>query len=84
MTGLVMVAGIYDERRYQANGMLQHAKTPPRSRTPYAVSAKAAAADKDEDRDTGMVDCPCGVTFDDGQAMIECERCKVARPVSLL
>ena len=24
-----------------------------------------------------MVDCPCGVTADDGEAMIECERCKV-------
>ena len=30
-----------------------------------------------EDRDSGMVECPCGVTCDDGQAMIECERCKV-------
>ena len=24
-----------------------------------------------------MVECPCGISYDDGQAMIECERCKV-------
>ena len=24
-----------------------------------------------------MVECPCGIGYDDGQAMIECERCKV-------
>lgn len=34
-------------------------------------------ATEPEDRDSGMVECPCGVTRDDGQAMIECERCKV-------
>jgi hypothetical protein len=27
--------------------------------------------------DTYIVDCPCGVTFDDGHMMIECENCKV-------
>ena len=30
-----------------------------------------------EERDSGMVECPCGISYDDGQAMIECERCKV-------
>ena len=24
-----------------------------------------------------MVECPCGISYDDGQAMIECERCQV-------
>ncbi len=56
--------------------MLQHARTSPRPR-PAPAPSKAATAGKQEDRDSGMVDCPCGVTFDDGQAMIECERCKV-------
>ncbi|KAK9904272.1 hypothetical protein WJX75_008209 [Coccomyxa subellipsoidea] len=68
--------GIYDERRYQANGMLQHARTSPRPR-PSPAPGKAAAVETQEERDSGMVDCPCGITFDDGQAMIECERCKV-------
>lgn len=28
------------------------------------------------DNDSYVVDCPCGVTYDDGQMMIECECCK--------
>ncbi len=30
--------------------------------------------------DGGIVDCLCGARSDDGQAMIECERCQ-ARPI---
>ena len=33
--------------------------------------------EKPRAKDSSMVDCPCGVTHDDGEAMIECERCKV-------
>lgn len=68
--------GIYDERRYQANGPAQPAK--PLGKL-HASPAAAAA----EDRDSGLVDCPCGVTYDDGQAMIECERCRVRSLLSL-
>ena len=67
-----LIAGIYDERRYQANG---HAS--PRSHTPPKSARGHLVATEPDDRDSGMVECPCGVTCDDGQAMIECERCKV-------
>ena len=67
-----LTAGIYDQRRYQLNG---HAS--PRSRTPPRSGRGHLTATEPDDRDSGMVDCPCGVTCDDGQAMIECERCKV-------
>lgn len=66
--------GIYDERRYTGNGAAvspgkaASTPTPTRARSREAASRKA---------DSGMVDCPCGVTIDDGEAMIECERCKV-------
>ncbi|BDA45575.1 probable single myb histone 3 at N-terminal half [Coccomyxa sp. Obi] len=70
--------GIYDERRYQASAILQHgAKTSPRPRASAPPPSRAAATAKQGDGETGMVDCPCGVTYDDGQGMIECERCKV-------
>ena len=69
-------AGIYDERRYQANGHATGHATP-RSRTPPRSGRGALTATDPDERDSGMVDCPCGVTYDDGQAMIECERCKV-------
>ena len=67
-----LTAGIYDERRYQANG---HAS--PRSHTPPKSARGHLVAMEPDERDSGMVECPCGVTCDDGQAMIECERCKV-------
>ncbi len=65
--------GIYDERRYVGNGSLA-AAVPEKPAGP----SRGRLAERAKARDSsGMVDCPCGITHDDGQAMIECERCKV-------
>jgi hypothetical protein len=49
-----------------------------------AATDEEDTASEDEEKaagwgqeDTYIVDCPCGVTFDDGHMMIECENCKV-------
>lgn len=50
---------------------------PPRRGAERERGAKPAAAPSGDDG--GVVDCLCGARTDDGQAMIECERCQ-ARP----
>ena len=73
----LLAAGIYDERRYQANGHASPRQASPRSLTPPKGARGPLSPSEPDEKDSGMVDCPCGVTYDDGQAMIECERCKV-------
>ncbi len=53
------------------------AAAPPRRGAERERGATPAAAPSGDDG--GVVDCLCGARTDDGQAMIECERCQ-ARP----
>jgi hypothetical protein len=62
----------------QQSGLTPLLPPPPRS------PAEEETASEEEEKapgwgqeDTYIVDCPCGVTFDDGHMMIECENCKV-------
>ena len=73
------ITGIYDERRYTGNGA---AASPGKAAT-TPTPTRARSKEKAKKTDSGMVDCPCGVTSDDGEAMIECERCKVRTVVAL-
>lgn len=58
-------AGIYDRRRY-AEGM-----------GPAGCGDSGSSSEHTGfDEHTYVVECPCGVTYDDGQMMIECETCK--------
>lgn len=74
---VVYSSGIYDQRRYSAK------------RRAAAAAAGMPLGGSDDDMGVGgesgseeggaeyVVACACGVTYDDGAAMIECERCKV-------
>lgn len=76
MTDTRFCTGIYDERRYTATG----AAVSPGKAASAPVPTRARSREKASRKmDSGMVDCPCGVTVDDGEAMIECERCKVRK-----
>ncbi|CAD7702283.1 unnamed protein product [Ostreobium quekettii] len=65
--------GIYDVRRYIQS--FQGGKG--------NGGMEAVAGDK-EDEESYIVDCPCGVTYDDGQMMIECELCKAWAHIACL
>lgn len=62
--------GIYDTRRYTiAKAMAREVE---------------AAPDAEAEYQDAVVDCPCGVNYDDGLMMIECERCKTWAHVQCL
>lgn len=75
--------GIYDTRRY----CLGQGPLPGQCVGDINVKAEAGelidmealgmeGMESEESYDDAVVDCPCGVNFDDGQMMIECESCK--------
>ncbi|CAD7700838.1 unnamed protein product [Ostreobium quekettii] len=61
--------GIYDVRRYSYHSMPNNAGRNDDRKLEMVAGGK-------EEEESFVVDCPCGVTYDDGQMMIECELCK--------
>ena len=59
--------------------MANGGQAPPRKPAPV----RQRSAEKSKRKEEGMVDCPCGTTHDDGEALIECERCKVGMQANL-
>lgn len=68
--------GIYDIRRY-----IQHFDNETRQ---SSNNNDSDTVTNEKNEDSYIVECPCGVKYDDGQMMIECEICKVWAHVKCL
>ncbi|GMH45269.1 hypothetical protein BSKO_13226 [Bryopsis sp. KO-2023] len=68
--------GIYDVRRYMYSLQNEAHRT--------STNDSTTITNDTSDNELYVVDCPCGVTFDDGDMMIECECCKTWAHVDCL
>lgn len=95
-TFVAVTAGIYDRRRYgsgpgrdkprqqyrqSTDSTAAHAQTRQGSQRERHESGTCSNGEQEE---MYIVECACGITYDDGNLMIECERCRAWAHTSCL